>query len=31
VTGTQVAEEEAVLRALRTLADQVVTRVVEPF
>jgi len=31
VTGTQVAEDEAVLRALRTLADQVVTRVVEPF
>ncbi|MFQ5846463.1 MAG: LPS assembly lipoprotein LptE [Candidatus Methylomirabilales bacterium] len=31
VTGTQVAEDEAVRRALRNLADQVVTRVVEPF
>jgi outer membrane lipopolysaccharide assembly protein LptE/RlpB len=31
VTGTQVAEEEAIQRVLRSLADQVVARVVEPF
>lgn len=31
VTGTQVAEDEAVRRALGNLADRVVTRVVEPF
>lgn len=31
VTGTQVAEDEAIGRALRNLADRVVTRVLEPF
>ncbi|MFQ5882680.1 MAG: LPS assembly lipoprotein LptE [Candidatus Methylomirabilales bacterium] len=31
ITGTQVAEDEAIHRALRDLADKVVTRVVEPF
>ena len=31
VTGTAVAENDAIRRAIRDLADQVVTRVVEPF
>lgn len=30
VTGTEVAENDAIRRAIRDLADQVVTRVVEP-
>lgn len=31
ITGTEVAQNEAISRAIRDLADKVVTRVVEPF
>ena len=31
ITGTEVAENDAIRRALRDLADKVVTRVVDPF